>query len=101
MLSWVWVHSSIEFNKFEKNKCCADGLLSSSSFKFDEELMMRYELDKFLAAMRKAIHSPDFFQECTTYNNSLSMAATKVCNYCNTTVFTNWGPGSACVMLNG
>ena len=51
--------------------------------------------------MRLAIHSPNFHKEFTTFNNILSMAVTKVFNYCNIPGFTNRGPGNACVMLNG
>ncbi len=51
--------------------------------------------------MRLAIHSPNFHEECTTFNIILSMAVTKVCNYCDTPGFTNCGPGNACVTLNG
>jgi hypothetical protein len=56
-----------------------------------------YSLD----SLRLAICSPNFHEECTTFNNVLSMAATKVCNYCNTPGLTNHGPGNVCVMLNG
>ncbi len=31
MSSWMWVHSSVEFIKFHKKKCCANGALSSVS----------------------------------------------------------------------
>jgi hypothetical protein len=58
-------------------------------------------MEQFPVFMRLAIHLPNFHEECTTLNNILSMAATRVCNYCDTPEFTNCGPGNACVMLNG
>jgi hypothetical protein len=63
--------------------------------------MMRHVLDEFPIFMRKATYSPEFSQECTTYYNLLLMAATKVCNYCETPGFTNQGLGNASVTLNG
>ncbi len=71
----------------------------SGSLKFDEELMMRHVLDEFPIFTRKAIYSPEFSQECTTFNNLLSMAATNVCNHCDTLGFTNRGPGNTSVTL--
>ncbi len=38
---------------------------------------------------------------CTKYNNSFAMTATKVCNYCDNSGFTNQGPGHHCVTLSG
>jgi hypothetical protein len=58
-------------------------------------------MEQFPVFMRLAIHLPNSQEECTTFNNILSKAVTKVCNYCNTPGFTNCRPGNACVMLNG
>ena len=72
-----------------KKKCCANGALSSVSHNFDEELMMRFALDEMPLFMRLATTRCKFCQDCTKYNNLFAMAATKVCNYCDNSGFTN------------
>ncbi len=83
MSSWVWVHSSVKFNKFDKKKCCANGALSFVSHNFDEELKMRFGMDEMPLFMILATMRRKFCQDCTKYNNLFAMAATKVCNYCD------------------
>jgi hypothetical protein len=61
----AYIHLS-RSTRSTKKKCCMDGLLSSGSLKFDEELMMRHVLDEFPVFMRKAMYSLEFSQECTT-----------------------------------
>jgi hypothetical protein len=78
-----------------------DGLLSSRSPNFNKDATIKPDMEQFPVFMRLAIHSPNFHEECTTFNNILLMAVTKVCNYCDTPGFSNRGPGNACVMLNG
>jgi hypothetical protein len=51
--------------------------------------------------MRQAIKTPDFSLNSSTYNNLLAMGDTKVCNYNETPGWTQRGPGSACITLNG
>ena len=84
-----------------KKKCCANGALSSVSCNFDEALMMRFALDKMPLFMRLATTRHKFCQDCTKYNNLFAMAATKVCNYCDNSGFTNQGPGHHYVTLSG
>jgi hypothetical protein len=84
-----------------KKKCCANGALSSVSHNFDEELKMRFGMDEMPFFMRLATTRCKFYQDCTRYNNLFAMAATKVCNYCGNSGFTNQGPGHNCVMLSG
>jgi hypothetical protein len=62
---------------------------------------LKLDMEQCPVFMRLAIYSPNFHEECTTLNNILSMAATKVCNYCNTPGFTYRGPDNVCVLLNG
>ncbi len=76
-----------------KKKCCANGALSSVSCNFDEELMMRFALDKMPLFMKMVTRTRKFCQDCTKYNNLLAIAATMVCNYCDNPGFTNRGPG--------
>jgi hypothetical protein len=101
MLSWVWVHSSVEFIKFHKKKYCANGALSSVSCNFDEGLMMRFALNEMPLFMRMVTMTHKFCQDSTKYNNLLAMAATKVCNYCDNPGVTNRGQGVHCVTLSG
>jgi hypothetical protein len=63
-----------------KKKCCVNGALFSVSHNFDEELKMRFGMDEMPLFMRMA---------------------TKVCNYCDNSRFTNQGPGHHCVTLSG
>ncbi len=62
---------------------------------------MRFALDKMPLFMRMVTTTCKFCQDYTQYNNLLAMAATKVCNYCDNSGFTNQGPGVHCVMLSG
>ncbi len=78
-----------------------DGLLSSCDPNFNEDATVKHDMEQLPVFMRLPIHSPNFHEECTTFNNILPLAATKVCNYCNTPEFSYHGPGNACVMLNG
>jgi hypothetical protein len=71
-----------------RKKCCANGVLSSVSPNFDEKLIMRFVLDEMPLFMRIVTPSCKFCQACTKFNNLLAMAATKVCNYCDTPGFT-------------
>ena len=84
-----------------KKKCCANGALSSVSHNFDEELKMRFGMDEMPLFMRLATTRRKFCQDCTKYNNLFAMAATKVCNYCDNSGFTNQGPGHHCLALSG
>jgi hypothetical protein len=84
-----------------KKKCCANGALSSVSHNFYEELMMRFALDEMPLFMRIVTMRGNFCQDCTKYNNLFLMAATKVCNYCDNSGFTNQGPDHHCVTLSG
>ncbi len=84
-----------------KKKCCANGALSSVSHNFDEELKMRFGMDEMLLFMRLATTRRRFCQDCTKYNTLFAMAATKVCNYCDNSGFTNQGPGHHCLVLSG
>jgi hypothetical protein len=68
---------------------------------FNEDAMVKLDMEQFPVFMRLAIHSPNFHEECTTFNNILLMAVTKVCNYCDTPEFTNCGLGNVCVTLKG
>ncbi len=71
-----------------RKKCCVNGLLSSASDNFDEELMMGYVLDELLVFVRKVIsNSNTFSQKSSTYNNLVAMAATVTCNYNETAGF--------------
>ncbi len=71
-----------------RKKCCANGVLSSVSPNFDEKLMTRFVLDKMPLFMRIVPLSHKLCQDCKKYNNLLAIAATKVCNYCDTPGFT-------------
>jgi hypothetical protein len=74
-----------------KKKCWANGALSSVSVShnFDEELKMRFGMDEMPLFMKSATTRRKFCQDCTKYNNLFAMAATKVCNYCDNSGFTN------------
>ncbi len=61
-------------------KFCMDGLLSSCSCNFNKDVMVKLDMKQLPVFMRLSIHYPNFHEECTTFNNILSMAATKVCN---------------------
>ncbi len=78
-----------------------DGLLSSRSPNFNKDAMVKLDMEQFPVFMRLVIHSPNIYEVCTTFNSVQSVAARKVCKYCDTPGFTNCGPGNACVMLNG
>jgi hypothetical protein len=84
-----------------KKKHCANGALSSVSCNFDEGLMMRFALDEMPLFMRMVTMTCKFCQDCTKFNNSLAVAATKLCNYCDNPRFTNQVPGVHCVTLSG
>jgi hypothetical protein len=84
-----------------KKKCCANGALYSLSHNFDEELKMRFGMEEMPLFMRLTTMRRKFCQDCTKYNNLFAMAATKVCNYCDNSGFTNQGPGHNCVTLSG
>jgi hypothetical protein len=76
-----------------KKKCCANGVLSSVSENFNEELMMKVGLDELPYFLKRVLSDCSFRQDCTKYNNFFAMAATKVCNYCDDPGYTNRGPG--------
>jgi hypothetical protein len=76
-------------------------MLCEWSSDFDQDAMLRFALDQLPAFMRSVIHSHQFDQQSTKYNNLLAMAATKVCNYTGHGGFTNRGPGKHCVILSG
>ncbi len=84
-----------------QKKCCANGALSSVSHNFDEELKIRFGMDKMPPFMRLATMRRKFCQDCTKYNNLFAMAATKVSNYCDNSGFTNQCPGHHCATLSG
>ena len=84
-----------------KSKCCANGVLSSVSENFNEELMMKVGLDELPHFLKLVLSDFRFRQDCTKYNNLFAMAATKVCNYCDDTGYTNRGPGTHSVHLTG
>ena len=85
-----------------RKKCCANGRLSYASENFDEELMMDLNLDQLPDFLRKIISSNcDFSKKSTIYNNLVAMAATTVCNYTNTSGFTQRGHGPQSVFMNG
>ncbi len=73
----------------QKKKCCANGALSSVRHNFDEELKMRFGMDEMPLIIRLATTRCQFCQDCTKYNNLFAMAATKICNYCDNSGFTN------------
>jgi hypothetical protein len=91
-----YIHPSSSTRETRK-KCCADGLLSSVSPNFGKGLMMSITLNELPVFIRRVIYCDQFSKSCTTYNNLLVMAATKVCNYCDTPGLTNRGPGNASV----
>jgi hypothetical protein len=62
---------------------------------------MRFGMDEMLLFMRLATTRRRFCQDCTKYNTLFAMAATKVCNYCDNSGFTNQGPGHHCLVLSG
>jgi hypothetical protein len=88
-------------SSFIKQKCCANGALSSVSCNFDKGMMLRFALEEMSLFMRMVTTTCKFCQDCTKYNNLLVMTATKVYNYCDNPGFTNQGPGIHCVMLSG
>ncbi len=53
-----------------RKKCCMDGLLSSHSPIFNKDAMVKCDMEQFSVFMRLAIHSPNFHEECTTFNNN-------------------------------
>jgi hypothetical protein len=46
-------------------------------------------MDEIPPFMRLATTKRKFCQDCPKYNNLFAMAATKVCNYCDNSGFTN------------
>jgi hypothetical protein len=50
---------------------------------------MRFGMDEMPLFIRLATKRRKLCQDCTKYNNLLEMAATKVCNYCDNSGFTN------------
>jgi hypothetical protein len=50
-------------------KCCANGALSSVSHNSDEELKMRFGMDKMPLFIRLATTRRKFCQDCIKYNN--------------------------------
>ena len=84
-----------------KKKCCANGVLSSVSENFNEELMMKVGLDELPFFLKRVLSDGSFRQDCAKYNNLFAMAATKVCNYCDDPGYTNRGPGTHSVTLTG
>ncbi len=51
-----------------------DGLLSSHSPNFNKDAMaamVELDMEQFSVFMRLAIHSPNFHEECTSFNNIL------------------------------
>jgi hypothetical protein len=54
-----------------RKKCCVDGLLSSHSPNFNKDAMIKLDMEQFPVFMRLAIHSPNFHEECNTFNNIL------------------------------
>jgi hypothetical protein len=85
-----------------RKKCCANGRLSSVSGNFDEELMMKHELQQFPSFMRNIVTwSTNFSQKSSIYNNLVAMAGTVVCNYSDLNGWLRRGPGDQCVFMNG
>jgi hypothetical protein len=85
-----------------RKKCCAGGKLSNSSPNCDHELLEWFDLREVPRFMKQVLSSgPEFSTNSSTYNNLVAMGATKVCNNEATSGWTNRGPGSACVFLNG
>jgi hypothetical protein len=66
------------------------------------DLLVNFELDDIPLYLLQCIETNSAFsKDCSIYNNLLAMAATKVCNYSATSGWTQRGPGSASVTLNG
>ncbi len=83
-------------------KCCANGCLSSASDNFNKDLMMDHDLDKLPHFLRQVItSSPGFSKKSSTYNSSVAMAATMVCNFNQTQGFLRCGQGLQFVVMNG
>ncbi len=47
---------------------------------------MSIALNELPVFIRRVIYCDKFSKNCTTYNNLLAIAVTKVCNYCETLV---------------
>ena len=85
-----------------RKKCRTKGCPSFASDNFDKELMMDHDLDKLPQFLRQVITlSPEFLKKSSTYNNSVAMAATMVCNYNQTHEFSRHGQGPQSVFMNG
>jgi hypothetical protein len=63
--------------------------------------MMDHDLDKLPQFLRQITLSPKFSKKSSTYNNSVAMAATGVCNYNQTHGFSRCGQGPQSVFMNG
>ncbi len=82
-------------------RCCANGKLSPYTTA-NMESLLEYELDEMPSFMFQCMESDESFShDSTTYNNLLSMGATRVCNYSTISGWTRRGPGPAAVTLNG
>ncbi len=68
MSSWVWVHSSVEFNKFHKKEMLCKWCSFSVSHNFDEELEMRFGMDEMPLFVRLATMRHKFCQNCIAQN---------------------------------
>jgi hypothetical protein len=84
-----------------RNKCCAKGHLSYNSPNCELDLLIKHDLREKPSFMIQVVTTPEFLLNSSTYNNLLAMGGTKVCNYNETPGWTQRGPGSACVTLNG
>jgi hypothetical protein len=82
-----------------RGKYSADSLLSSVSLNFDKGLMMSIALNELPVFIRRVFIVINFQRNKIIY--VLAMAATKVCNYCDTPGFTIRGPGNGSVTLDG
>jgi hypothetical protein len=65
-----------------RKKCCANSRMSINSNNCNSKLLANLELREFPLFMRQAVSSsPEFCHHSSTYNNLVTMGATKVCNY--------------------
>jgi hypothetical protein len=54
-----------------RKTCCMDGLLSYHSPNVNKDATVKLDMEQLPVFMRLAIHSPNFHEECTTFNNIL------------------------------
>ncbi len=47
--------------------------LSSRTPNYDKDAMVKLDMEQFPVYIKRTIHSPNFHEECTTFNNILIM----------------------------